>query len=248
MDRILCKRSPVPSQACCLRGPCSKVSIVEQMPNGADSMMVQLTVDITGVGVGDASASPTAAILLSILQDSTGRLATIMFAHRLGTSLEPECKMYRLAADVFNDTAMILDCLSPVFPKGIRVLVLSTGGVLRALCGVAAGSAKASLSAHFAKWGNLGELNAKDSSQETIISLLGMLVRSSHFQRRTCSTLIVCVGRELCRIECDIAIGNMELAFDSANHPSTDKLSCRTRSTHDDIEQAASYNSVLPLG
>ncbi len=89
-----------------------------------------------------------------------GRVATILFAHRLGTSLEPECKMYRLAADVFNDTAMILDCLSPAFPKAFRVLVLSCSSVLRALCGVAAGSSKASLSAHFARWGNLGELNA----------------------------------------------------------------------------------------
>ncbi|KAI9716001.1 MAG: hypothetical protein M1812_005635 [Candelaria pacifica] len=131
-----------------------------------------------GVGVGDASASPTAALLLSVLQESMGRIATILFAHKLGTSLEPECKMYRLAADVFNDTAMILDCLSPAFPKVFRVLLLSFSSILRALCGVAAGSSKASLSAHFAKWGNLGELNAKDSSQETIISLLGMLVGS----------------------------------------------------------------------
>ncbi|KAE9965889.1 hypothetical protein EG328_009313 [Venturia inaequalis] len=92
--------------------------------------------------------------------------------------LEPECKMYRLAADFLNDSAMILDCLSPVFPKPIRVLVFSLSSILRALCGVAAGSSKASLSAHFAKWGNLGELNAKDSSQETVISLMGMLVGS----------------------------------------------------------------------
>ena len=89
-----------------------------------------------------------------------GRIATILFAHRLGTSLEPECKMYRLAADVFNDTAMIFDCLSPALPKASRVVLLSFSSVLRALCGVAAGSSKASLSAHFAKWGNLGELNA----------------------------------------------------------------------------------------
>jgi hypothetical protein len=68
--------------------------------------------------------------------------------------------MYRLAADVFNDTAMVLDCLSPAFPKPFRVLVLSISSVLRSLCGVCAGSAKASLSAHFAKKGNLGELNA----------------------------------------------------------------------------------------
>ena len=99
-----------------------------------------------------------------MIQESAGRIATILFAHKLGTSLEPECKMYRLAADVFNDAAMILDCLSPAFPKTIRVLVLSSSSILRALCGVAAGSSKASLSAHFAKWGNLGELNAVSGS------------------------------------------------------------------------------------
>lgn len=86
--------------------------------------------------------------------------------------------MYRLLADVLNDTAFILDCLSPVFPKPVRVVILSFSSVLRSLCGVAAGSSKASLSAHFARWGNLGELNAKDSSQETVISLVGMLAGS----------------------------------------------------------------------
>ncbi|KAF2013790.1 DUF647-domain-containing protein, partial [Aaosphaeria arxii CBS 175.79] len=133
---------------------------------------------LEGVGVGDATASPTAALLLNVLQESMGRIATILFAHRLGTSLEPECKMWRLAADVFNDISIVLDCLSPAFPKNIRVGVLGLSSVLRSLCGVCAGSSKASLSAHFAKRGNLGELNAKDSSQETVISLLGMLAGS----------------------------------------------------------------------
>ncbi|RAK82429.1 RUS1 family protein [Aspergillus fijiensis CBS 313.89] len=134
---------------------------------------------LQGVGVGNADASPTSALLLHILQDSSGRIATILFAHRIGTALEPECKKYRLAADIFNDAAMILDCLSPMVPAGaLRVLVLSTAGILRALCGVAGGSSKASLSAHFSRWGNLAQVNAKDSSQETIISLVGMLVGS----------------------------------------------------------------------
>ena len=124
----------------------------------------ELTGGTIGVGVGDASASPTAALLLSVLQESMGRIVTILFAHRLGTSLEPECKMYRLAADIFNDTAMILDCLSPAFPKTARVLILSFSSVLRSLCGVCAGSSKASLSAHFSKRGNLGELNAVSRS------------------------------------------------------------------------------------
>lgn len=115
-------------------------------------------------------------MLLNILQQTAGRIATILFAHRFGSALEPECKMYRLLADVLNDIGFVLDCLSPAFPKHIRVIILSFSSVLRALCGVAAGSAKASLSAHFAQWNNLGELNAKDSSQETVISLMGSLI------------------------------------------------------------------------
>lgn len=110
--------------------------------------------------MGDATASPTAALLYSILQDGASRVATILFAYRVGTSLEPECKFYRLAADIMNDLSMIMDLFSPALPKPIRVIVLSISQVLRGLCGVAAGSSKASLSAHFAQWGNLGELNA----------------------------------------------------------------------------------------
>ncbi|KAF3934794.1 hypothetical protein ABW20_dc0109515 [Dactylellina cionopaga] len=130
------------------------------------------------VGFEDSNASTTAAILLSILQNSIGRVATILFAHKLGSSLEPECKRFRFAADIFNDSALIVDCLSPVFPKVMRVILLCTAGTLRALCGVAGGGSKAQLSVHFAKWGNVAELNAKDSSQETVISLMGMLAGS----------------------------------------------------------------------
>jgi hypothetical protein len=79
--------------------------------------------------------------------------------------------MYRLAADIFNDTAMVLDCLSPAFPKPFRVVVFCFSSILRALCGVAAGSSKASLSAHFAKWGNLGELNAVSYVSATVYSI-----------------------------------------------------------------------------
>ena len=68
--------------------------------------------------------------------------------------------MYRLAADIFNDAAMILDCISPALPRGPRVVLLSASSMLRAICGVTASCSKASLSRHFAKWGNLGELNA----------------------------------------------------------------------------------------
>ena len=127
---------------------------------------------ISGIGVGDSDASATSALILTVFQDSMGRIATILFAHRLGTALEPECKMYRLAADIFNDAAMLFDCLSPALPKASRVCLLSLSSILRALCGVAAGSSKASLSAHFATQGNLGELNAVSIHQRNFEVLL----------------------------------------------------------------------------
>ncbi|KAH0602422.1 uncharacterized protein H6S33_008761 [Morchella sextelata] len=133
---------------------------------------------LQGFGVGDANASATGALLLTIVQDSVSRLATILFAYRFGVALEAECKKYRLAADVFNDSAMILDCLSPAFPGPVKIVLLCLSGSLRAACGVAGGGSKASLSVHFARAGNVGELNAKDSSQETVIGLMGMLAGS----------------------------------------------------------------------
>lgn len=97
---------------------------------------------------------------------------------------------------------MVLECLSPSLPRPTRVPLLACASALKALCGVAAGSSKASLSAHFARWGNLGELNAKDSSQETVISLIGMLAGSAvvsvvQSQVATWMALLVLLGLHL---------------------------------------------------
>ncbi|EME81581.1 uncharacterized protein MYCFIDRAFT_100197, partial [Pseudocercospora fijiensis CIRAD86] len=133
---------------------------------------------LLSVGVGDSSASPTSALLLSMLQQSLSRIAKVAFAYRLGKAIEPECKMYRFCADLLHDSSFVLNCLSPMLPKAFRPPILALSSICFAVCDVVASSTKASLSAHFAKWENLGELNAKDSSQETIISLLGMLTGS----------------------------------------------------------------------
>jgi hypothetical protein len=51
------------------------------------------------------------------------------------------------------------------------------------LCGIVAGGSKAAISLHFASpskgKGDIGDLNAKDASKETVLALIGMLVRSS---------------------------------------------------------------------
>ncbi|RMD39302.1 hypothetical protein DV735_g5823, partial [Chaetothyriales sp. CBS 134920] len=143
---------------------------------------------LTSLGVGsddESSASSysysstaTLATLLSIAQESIGRVATILFAHVFALRIEAEVKFYRFLADVVNDLAFVLDVLSPSLPAPLllRVPVLCLASACRAICGVCGGSSKAILSAHFATRGNIGELNAKDASQETVVSLLGMWV------------------------------------------------------------------------
>ncbi|RMZ77354.1 hypothetical protein DV737_g4400, partial [Chaetothyriales sp. CBS 132003] len=104
-------------------------------------------------------------------------LATIFFAHFFAVRIEAEVKFYRFFADVVNDLAFVLDVLSPSLPAPLlRVPALCLASACRAVCGVCGGSSKAILSAHFATRGNIGELNAKDGSQETVVSLLGMWV------------------------------------------------------------------------
>lgn len=123
----------------------------------------------------------------------------ILAAYRIGSFLYPEAKTYRLLADILNDSAIILDTLSPLLSSeslslpfvsvrvpGVRVVALCTSASLRALCGIAAGGSKAALTLHFATphsinghnngKGDVGDLNAKDASKETVLSLLGMLV------------------------------------------------------------------------
>ncbi|KDR76506.1 hypothetical protein GALMADRAFT_210481 [Galerina marginata CBS 339.88] len=139
---------------------------------------------LQGFGVGDPTATPTRAMLLTVLQDVFGRLTTILSAYIIGSSLYPEAKTYRLLADLLNDTAVILDTLSPLlntFPiPGLRVSALCLSASFKALCGICAGGSKAAITMHFATplegRGDVGDLNAKDGSKETVLALLGMLL------------------------------------------------------------------------
>lgn len=129
-----------------------------------------------GMGVGSEDASVITTMLLYIAQATIGRIATIAFADRFSQQIETKVKFYRFFADIVNDTAFLLDCVSPHLPILGRAITLCVSNACRALCGVAGGSSKAILSTHFAKAGNIGELNAKDGSQETVVSLIGMWV------------------------------------------------------------------------
>ncbi|KAK9466790.1 vitamin B6 photo-protection and homoeostasis-domain-containing protein [Lipomyces arxii] len=134
---------------------------------------------LTAVGVGDAAATGTSAMFITVVQATLGRLGTILFAWKFGSVLELECKKYRFGADLVNNAGIVCDCLSPYFAdrKSVMILFLCCSGVLKAICGVMANGSRAALTMHFtdAQKGSISDVSAKDASQETVISLLGML-------------------------------------------------------------------------
>lgn len=148
---------------------------------------------LQGLGVGDASSSATFAMLLTIMRDAVSNVVTIVFAHRFGLSIEPEAKKYRFLADLFNDSAFFLELYSPHLGSWAKAMALCSAEGLRAVCGVAAGASKAALSLHFAKNDNLSELSAKEASQETAVSLVGLLVGTVVVRAVQDHSLVVCL-------------------------------------------------------
>ncbi|KAH8833943.1 vitamin B6 photo-protection and homoeostasis-domain-containing protein [Flagelloscypha sp. PMI_526] len=141
---------------------------------------------LEGYGVGNANASATQALILSILQDVASRLTTIYAGYHFGPLLAPEAKTYRFFADVVNDVALTFEVLSPLFTSpsaqltSSRMAIICAVGCSRSLCAATAGGSRSAITVHFAnvKGGDIGDLSAKDGSKETVLSLIGVLLGS----------------------------------------------------------------------
>ncbi|KAK9681091.1 Vitamin B6 photo-protection and homoeostasis [Popillia japonica] len=129
---------------------------------------------LKGVGVGDAQASPLAAAITWIIKDGTGMIGRIIFAWWKGSSLDSDCKKWRMFADITNDAAMFLELTVPYFPEAsLYILCLTT--TMKAVVGVAGGATRASITQHQAIKGNMADISAKDGSQETCVNLIASI-------------------------------------------------------------------------
>lgn len=130
---------------------------------------------LQGLGVGDAKASVSAATSTWLLKDSTGMLGRIVFAWWKGSKLDCNAKQWRLFADVLNDIAMFLEIMAPMYPIFFTMTV-SISNLAKCIVGVAGGATRAALTMHQARRNNMADVSAKDSSQETVVNLAGLLV------------------------------------------------------------------------
>lgn len=153
---------------------------------------------LEGMGVGDEKASVLSATFVWLIKDGVGMLGRILFAWFHGTGnyyfmskltmnfvllflfffskgLDSNLKMWRFYADILNDLAISLDLIAPFF-KHLLLPITCLSNLSRSIVGVAGGSTRAALTQHQAIAHNMGDVSAKDGSQETLVNLLALIV------------------------------------------------------------------------
>ena len=129
-----------------------------------------------GVGVGEAEATVLAGTLQWVVRDGSGMVGRIAFASVVASDLDNDAKRWRLAADVTNDIAFLLEIFSSHVPRVHFLPIVIVAGLFRSVTAVAGGATRASLTQHFATRKNTADVAAKDGSQETAVNLIGMFV------------------------------------------------------------------------
>ncbi|KAL2349161.1 hypothetical protein Fmac_003161 [Flemingia macrophylla] len=139
---------------------------------------------LSAIGVGEKSATVIGATFQWFLRDLTGMLGGILFTFYQGSNLDSNAKRWRLVADLMNDlgivelryallVGMLMDLISPLFPSAF-VFVVCLGSISRSFTGVASGATRAALTQHFALQENAADISAKEGSQETVATMIGM--------------------------------------------------------------------------
>ncbi|GAA0169836.1 hypothetical protein LIER_24226 [Lithospermum erythrorhizon] len=128
---------------------------------------------LSAIGVGEKSATVIGATFQWFLRDLTGMLGGVLFTFYQGSNLDSNAKMWRLVADLMNDLGMLMDLVSPLFPSAF-VFIVCLGSLSRSFTGVASGATRAALTQHFALENNAADISAKEGSQETVATMIGM--------------------------------------------------------------------------
>ena len=129
---------------------------------------------LTAAGVGSAEATAMSAAVSWALRDGAGMIGGLLFSYAASAQFDSHVKEFRLFADVINDVGLTLDMMAPYAGRGRVLYITSLATICKTMCGMAAGATKGSITHHFAIHGNMADLNAKESTQETLVSLLGM--------------------------------------------------------------------------
>jgi hypothetical protein len=140
---------------------------------------------LESAGVGNAQATALSAAMAWATRDGIGMVGGLCFSFFASDLFDSHVKEFRLFADIVNDIGLTLDMLAPYMTlyylddptkaQSYTLYILSLSTICKTMCGMAAGSTKGRITQHFSKHGNMADLTAKESTQETLVSLMGMM-------------------------------------------------------------------------
>ena len=128
---------------------------------------------LVSLGVGDSQATALNASLLWACKDGIGIIASLVFAYTSSDYFEAYPCEFRLLADILCNIGLFLNMMISLYPDCNVVLTISSS-ICFACLGIAAGATKSKISSHLARPGYLSDVTAKESTQETAITLIGM--------------------------------------------------------------------------
>ena len=153
---------------------------------------------LKAAGVGNQEATAWSAALTWALKDGMGMMGGLVFAAWASPLFDAHVKEFRFFADIINNVGLTLDMLAPVLSSPEQFLWVAAASTLcKTMCGMSAGATKGSTTAHFAIKGNLADLHAKEGTQETLVSLMGM-------------TLGIALAKYFQSLETKVSEGTME--------------------------------------
>lgn len=147
-----------------------------------------------GIGVGDANANAVSATTNWLLRDGAAMIGRIAFGAKFASALDSEAKRWRLVADILNDCAIALDVCTMYLPSHWFLACVCVSSVLRAVVGVAGSCTKTAVAVHQARADNIGDVLAKDASQETLNNVFGWLLSMYLLPRCDDARAAVAVG------------------------------------------------------
>ena len=197
---------------------------------------------LEGVGVGATGATAASAAAQFIARDMCGMVGGLVFTLVKGRHLDAEAKQWRLFADLANNVGMAMELAAPLAnDRGWFLALACAGSVARSLCGCAAGATRAALTQHFARARNAADIAAKEGSQETAVTLVGMCVgvlATTATDGRTAWQWAVFVALTVAHVCCNVRAVRA-LVIDSLNRERVSRLLARYDETLDDVRRGS---------
>ena len=103
-------------------------------------------------------------------------IGSVTFASIFSAQFGSYVKEWRLFADVINDAALTLDMMSAFLPPYMYLPTISLSAVFKSMCGISAGASKLCIVNHLTLRNNAADLAAKENTQETFVSLVGLIL------------------------------------------------------------------------